>query len=75
MWRDAAFVDATGAGNRIVFDSSLDPSGRRGAPLVIRSGVVGLSLDPLDAGEAAPRVYGSREDLLTDWQKRLGRGR
>jgi WD40 repeat protein len=73
MWRDADLVDATGAGNRIVFDSSPDTSGRRGSPLVIRTGAAGLSLDPLDGGAMAPRVFGSREDLLADWRKRLGR--
>jgi hypothetical protein len=73
MWRDADLVDATGVGNRIVFDGSPDTSGRRGSPLVIRTGAAGLSLDPLDGGAAAPRVFGSREDLLADWRRRLGR--
>ena len=75
LWRDARLVDATGAGNRIVFDSSPDDSGRRGAPLLIQSGSSGLSLEPLDAGDQAPGVFGSRDILLSEWTQRLGIGR
>ncbi len=72
LWRSASLVEASGRGARIVFDSSPDASGRRGAPLLATQSPSGLTLSELRDGGESPGLFGSRDDLVSEWQLKLG---
>ena len=70
-WRDAMLVPASGNADRIVFDST---AGRPNEALIVSDDSATLALRPLDGSADEPGVFGSREDLLRDWRRRLAAG-
>ena len=67
-WSDAYFVPPGGSGRELVFA----PVGNLPGVLhVLRRDVGRLTLAALDTGQG-PLVFGEREDLLSEWRRRLG---
>ena len=68
-WKDATLVAPVNQPAQIVFDTTL---GRVYEPMIIASGGNRLVLRPLRASADEAGLFGSREELLSDWRRRLG---
>lgn len=67
-WKDATLVAPANHSDQIVFDSA---SGRLYEPLIVASGGNRLALRPLHGSADEAGLFGSREELVSDWGRRL----
>ncbi len=67
-WRDATLIPSGSIADRIVYDSM---AGQPNLPLIVSDEGGILALRSLDGPADQPGVFGSREDLLRDWGRRI----